>query len=119
VGAPIASVVSAAVVSLPPLLLAYARATGIPPWLALKPLWPWCRRFGIVLSLAAALTIVRPPVTFIATVAVTGALLLLYLLFQASLLGQAPLARYVPRKVASVLERFSLVRGVTPGRVRS
>jgi O-antigen/teichoic acid export membrane protein len=106
VGAPLASFATACLVSLPPMLRLYARATGVPARSTLGLIWPWCVRFLAAAVPTVAIAALRPPTTLIATVAAAGAATLMYAVLQARLLVRAPLARYVPRRMASMLARL-------------
>lgn len=106
VGAPLASVASACLVSLPLILGTYSRVTGLSVRDSLRPIWPWCIRFGVVLAPAVGIAAVRPPETLLTTAVLTAATSLMYALLLTPLLGRDPLARYVPRRVASIVARL-------------
>jgi O-antigen/teichoic acid export membrane protein len=113
IGAPIASLASACLVGLPPLVHVYARATGIPMRDALKPLVPWLVRFLVVVAPVGLIVAFRPPSSPLIVALATAGLLVVYGLLQVTLIMQKPLAMYVPQRAARLLGRFLSAKGGT------
>jgi O-antigen/teichoic acid export membrane protein len=97
IGAPLGTLAGLVLVSLPGHLRALARHSRISLGQLLRPLFPWCWRTGVVLALAAALSLAWAPAHFVGLAGVSTAAALLYALIVGPVAFLGPLEGYVRR----------------------
>lgn len=95
IGAPLGTLVGLVLVSLPSHLRALARHSDSSPGQLLRPLFPWFWRTGVVLVLAAALSLAWAPAHFLGLATVASAAALLYALVVGPVAFLGPLEGYV------------------------
>lgn len=108
IGAPLGTFAGLALVSLPGHLRALARHAGIPLGQLLRPLFPWFWRTGVVLGIAAVLSLAWAPGNVLAFLATGAAAALLYGLVVGPVAFRGPLESYVRPRWNALFSRPSV-----------
>jgi O-antigen/teichoic acid export membrane protein len=106
IGAPIASVIGATIVSLPANLRGLSARAGIPVTEWLRPLWGWAWRFLLVAAGAAALATQRIPPTFISLAATTIGVTVVVGLVMIPVMLRPPLGTYLAPRLQRFVPRW-------------
>ncbi len=106
IGAPIAAVLGAVLISVPANLKGLSMRAGIPVFQWLRPFWGWGWRFALLAAGASAVSRLAIPPSFLALAGVTTAVTIVVLVVMAPVALRPPLGTYLLPRLRRLVPRW-------------